>query len=137
MAHCLGFKVYSPPSLDRIWLWVYLNKIPIYPKFYLLKRDYRIHGGRGCAGSHAQGLETFVLSHRFLKHHHMDAKGPPWYSWDLKPKNLGPWTIRVNLNPKDDDMSSSSGTAKPILLFRSTAARLRFLGFNCISVQSC
>ena len=31
------FKVYSPPSVDRIWLWVYYNKTPIYPIFYLLK----------------------------------------------------------------------------------------------------
>ena len=27
---------YSPPEVDRIWLWVYHNKIPIYPIFYLL-----------------------------------------------------------------------------------------------------
>ena len=25
---------------DRIWLWVYYNKIPIYPIFYPLKGDY-------------------------------------------------------------------------------------------------
>ena len=36
----LGFGVYSPPLVDRIWLWVYYNKIPIYPIFYLLKGDY-------------------------------------------------------------------------------------------------
>ena len=30
--------MYSP--LSRIWLWVYNNKIPIYPILYLLKRDY-------------------------------------------------------------------------------------------------
>ena len=29
-------KPYSPPKVDRIWLWVYYNKIPIYPIFYLL-----------------------------------------------------------------------------------------------------
>ena len=29
-------KEYSPPQVDRIWLWVYYNKIPIYPIFYLL-----------------------------------------------------------------------------------------------------
>ena len=28
---------YIPPYVDRIWLWVYYNKIPIYPIFYLLK----------------------------------------------------------------------------------------------------
>ena len=32
--YCL---VYSPPLVDRIWLWVYYNKIPIYPIFYLLE----------------------------------------------------------------------------------------------------
>ena len=31
---------YSPPSVDRIWLWVYQNKIRIYPIFSLLKVDY-------------------------------------------------------------------------------------------------
>ena len=58
MAHCLVFKVYTPPSVDGIWPWVYCNKIPIYPTFYLLKGDYRIYGGRGCAGSHAQDLDS-------------------------------------------------------------------------------
>ena len=33
--------------MDRIWLWVYCNKIPIYPIFYLLKGDYRAGGLRG------------------------------------------------------------------------------------------
>ena len=28
---------YTPPSVDRIWLWVRYHKIPIYPPFYLLK----------------------------------------------------------------------------------------------------
>ena len=27
----LGFRVYSPTYVDRTWLWVYQNKIPIYP----------------------------------------------------------------------------------------------------------
>ena len=27
------------PEVDRIWLWVFYNKIPIYPIFYLLKGD--------------------------------------------------------------------------------------------------
>ena len=30
---------YSPPYVDRIWFWVYYNKVPIYPIFYLLKED--------------------------------------------------------------------------------------------------
>ena len=36
--------VYSPPEVDRIWLWVYYNKIPIYRIFYLLKGGYRAQG---------------------------------------------------------------------------------------------
>ena len=38
----LGAGVYSsiPPEVDRIWLWGYYNKIPIYPILYLLKGDY-------------------------------------------------------------------------------------------------
>ena len=31
---------YSHPYVDRIWLWAYYNKIPIYPIFYLLKGNY-------------------------------------------------------------------------------------------------
>ena len=31
--------IYSPPLVDRIWLWVYHNKLPRYPTFYLLKGD--------------------------------------------------------------------------------------------------
>ena len=38
---CVVFTIYSPPEVDRIWLWVYDNKMPIYPIFYLLKGDYR------------------------------------------------------------------------------------------------
>ena len=36
----VGTTNYSPPEVDRIWLWVYYNKIPMYPIFYLLKGDY-------------------------------------------------------------------------------------------------
>ena len=32
---------YSPPKVDRIWLWVDYDKIPRYPRFYLLKSDYK------------------------------------------------------------------------------------------------
>ena len=31
--------------MDRIWLWVYDNKIPIYPIFYLVKVEHRVLGG--------------------------------------------------------------------------------------------
>ena len=31
--------IYSPPYVDRIRLWAYDNKIPIYPIFYPLKGD--------------------------------------------------------------------------------------------------
>ena len=44
-----GFRVYglrfrcsSSLQVDRIWLWIYSNTIPIYPIFYLLKGDYRV-----------------------------------------------------------------------------------------------
>ena len=37
LAMCYG---YSPPKVDRIWIWVCYNKIPIYPIFYLLRGDY-------------------------------------------------------------------------------------------------
>ena len=32
---------YSPPEVERIWLWVYYNKNPIYAIFYLAKGDYK------------------------------------------------------------------------------------------------
>ena len=32
----------SPPQVDRIWLWVYYNKIPLYPIFYLHSGDYKL-----------------------------------------------------------------------------------------------
>ena len=32
----LGFR---PSFVDRIWLWVHYNEIPIYPIFYLLEGD--------------------------------------------------------------------------------------------------
>ena len=35
-------KPYSPPEIDRIWLWVCYKKIPKYPIFYLLKGDYKL-----------------------------------------------------------------------------------------------
>ena len=35
------WKPYSPPEVDRIWLWVYFNNIPIHPIFYLLKGAYK------------------------------------------------------------------------------------------------
>ena len=43
-----SFRVEGPPEVDRIRLWVYPNKIPIYPIFYLLKGDYRPNGRRVC-----------------------------------------------------------------------------------------
>ena len=43
-AWVLMLPYYSPPEVDRIWLWVYYNKSPIYPIFYLLKGDYRVLG---------------------------------------------------------------------------------------------
>ena len=43
--HGLCLQGYSPPQVDRIWLWVYYNKILIYRIFYLHKADYK---GLGC-----------------------------------------------------------------------------------------
>ena len=38
----LGYDYsFSPPSVDRTWLWVYYHKILIYPILYLLKGDYK------------------------------------------------------------------------------------------------
>ena len=37
-----NFDRYNPPYVDRIWLWVYYDKIPIYPMFYLPKGDYML-----------------------------------------------------------------------------------------------
>ena len=36
----LNPEPYSPPQVARIWLWVYHQKIPLYPIFYLRKGDY-------------------------------------------------------------------------------------------------
>ena len=36
--------MYSPCEVDRIWLWVYYNEIPIHPEFYLLKGECRVWG---------------------------------------------------------------------------------------------
>ena len=36
----IRFRVYSHPQVYRIWLWVYSNKIPIYPILYLPQGDY-------------------------------------------------------------------------------------------------
>ena len=48
----LGRK--GPSSVDNIWLWVYNNKIPIYPIFYLFKGDCKSRlkqvGARGYRG---------------------------------------------------------------------------------------
>ena len=35
----MGFRDYSSPEVDKIWLWIYYNKSPTYSIFYLLKGD--------------------------------------------------------------------------------------------------
>ena len=40
----MSVRVYSPPSVDRIWHWVYYIEIPIDPIFYLLQEDYGFEG---------------------------------------------------------------------------------------------
>ena len=42
---------YNAPYVDRIWLWVYHNKVPTYPIFHLLKGDCRVRGPCVCVGS--------------------------------------------------------------------------------------
>ena len=37
----MQFQASSPPSVDRKWVWVDFNTIPIHPIFYLLKGDYK------------------------------------------------------------------------------------------------
>ena len=59
---CLYFCISrsSPPYVDRIWLWVYDNKIHI-PAFYLLKGDYThiMYTDRDCKGSLGMPTEVF------------------------------------------------------------------------------
>ena len=31
----------NPPEVDRLWLWVCYNKVPVHRIFYLLKGDYQ------------------------------------------------------------------------------------------------
>ena len=38
---------YRPCDVDRIWVWVFCNKIPIYPIFYRLKGDRRFLNWKG------------------------------------------------------------------------------------------
>ena len=42
-------------GVDRIWFWVYCNKVPLYPTFYLLKEvsGHRFSG----SGSEVRGLK--------------------------------------------------------------------------------
>ena len=41
-AAVVRFRVHSPPSVDRIWFWVYCTKIPQNPIFYLLRGGCRV-----------------------------------------------------------------------------------------------
>ena len=58
--------IYSPPYVGRIWLPVYVYKIPIYPIFYLLKGDYRyfccsgdLFRGFSCTEGSFVGMPSF------------------------------------------------------------------------------
>ena len=52
VAQNLKWKASSPTYVDRIGLWVYYSKIPIYTTFYLRKGDYKLRGLRfGVPGS--------------------------------------------------------------------------------------
>ena len=49
--------------MDRIWLWLYYSKIPVYPIFYLLKMDNRVYG----SGFGVWGLDFLItLLERYL-----------------------------------------------------------------------
>ena len=54
---------YNPPQVDRIQLWVYQNKIPIHPIFYLLKGDYR----HICIYGYIRGMGNVHLRQSDLK----------------------------------------------------------------------
>ena len=70
-----------PPQVDRRWLWVCYNKIPLYLIFYLLKGDYM---SGLCLGLLAHGLrlcllfpEVIAVKSRCFK----DLNRKP-YTWD-------------------------------------------------------
>ena len=64
-------RVYSHPEVDRIWLWVYYNEIPIYPIFYLLKGHYRAESSG--AKAHCRSFPR-KASHCFR---HMRSRSKP------------------------------------------------------------
>ena len=50
-AHLLrSFGSLLSPYVDRMWLWVCYNKIPIHPIFYLLKTDHMSENAEAITG---------------------------------------------------------------------------------------
>ena len=47
---------YSPPAVERIWLWMSSNKIPIYPIFYLFNGNYVSSAASLAAAMHSASL---------------------------------------------------------------------------------
>ena len=77
--------VYSSPKVDRIWLWLYYNKIPIYPVFYLRKGDSRCSSAQveetlptlGCSAA------SGVLNHNPARENPPARNRGPWVSGSL------------------------------------------------------
>ena len=62
----MGFRFSSPPSVDRIWPWVYHKKIPINPMFYLLEADYRFRVLFGAAQIGVEAQDELALTSQFF-----------------------------------------------------------------------
>ena len=60
---------------SRRWLWVYYNKIPIYPTFYLLEGDYKPNkaGGHKQAASRVRVLGSSNLTLRSHENNNADS----------------------------------------------------------------
>ena len=59
-ALALRFRTYSPPEVDRIWLWVYANKIPI---AHILSTNLRVIVGVGTSAlQNRQELSLLTLN---------------------------------------------------------------------------
>ena len=75
-AHGLGIlHTYRPPQVDRIWLWVYYNRIPIYITFYLPEGDYTLNPQP--QGDY-RNPQFFFKSHKHAPWHQPVCKRSGW-----------------------------------------------------------
>ena len=81
---------YSPPEVDRIWLWVCHNKIPIYPIFYLLKGGYNLEYKWNESHTVRQHSHTYHSDCCYCCHY--DLPNP-----NLKPLSLNPPRVQLCL----------------------------------------